>query len=156
MAPTPGVPALILRLPPLYGPGARGAVRHITRAIEKGWPLPFALARTSRRFLSLSALADLCVHLTALDDHTFNRVAGQIFVPVAVQDGSLAALSLAIGGKRARLLPVPGIDFLFGGRVAPGQLEADRDTLAQAIGWLAPNGQDFDGLQANGIASTTS
>jgi nucleoside-diphosphate-sugar epimerase len=156
MASTPGEPALIFRLPPLYGPGARGAVRYITRAIEKGWPLPFALARTSRRFLSLNALADLCVHLIRLDDDTFKRAEARIFVPVAVQDGSLAALSRAIGGDQVRLLPVPGIDQILGGCVAPGQLERDRDALSQAIGWLAPDSRNFDSLQLHGIASAAS
>lgn len=137
VAPSPSVPALILRLPPLHGPGARGAVRHIARAVEKGWPLPFALARAPRRFLSLDALADLCVHLTAAPDAVFDRAAGRVFIPVDARHGSLAALSQALGGGKARLLPIPGIDRLLGGRVVPGQLERDRDALADAIGWQA-------------------
>ncbi|MFL0415838.1 NAD-dependent epimerase/dehydratase family protein [Sphingomonas sp. 179-A 2A2 NHS] len=140
MAPAPGAPAVILRLPPLYGPGAQGAVRHIARAVAKGWPLPFALARAPRRFLSLHALADLCLHLTNLDDATFDRAAGRVLVPVAVANGSLAALSRTLGNGRARLLPVPGIDRLLGGRVPRGQLERDRDALIDAVGWHAPDG----------------
>ena len=134
----PGPQAVVLRLPPLYGPGARGAVRHIALACERGWPLPFALARAPRRFLSLDALADLCVHLANLKDPMFDKAAGRILVPVAVHEGSLAALSRAIGGKRTRLLPVPGIDRLLGGRVAPGQLEKDRDEMIDVVGWQAP------------------
>ncbi|NJC34186.1 UDP-glucose 4-epimerase [Sphingomonas jejuensis] len=137
MAPAPGTPALILRLPPLYGPGARGAVRHIARTVEKGWPLPFALARAPRRFLSLDALADLCIHLSTANDGVFRRAAGQIFVPVEARHGSLAALSRALGQSRTRLLPVPGIDRLLEGKVAAGQLEADRDALFKAVGWQA-------------------
>ncbi len=137
VAPSPGAPALILRLPPLHGPGARGAVRHIAHAVEKGWPLPFGLARAPRRFLSLDALADLCIHLTAADDAVFDRAAGRVFVPVDARHGSLAALSRSLGGGKARLLPFPGIDQLLGGRVAAGQLERDRDALADAIGWQA-------------------
>lgn len=137
VAPSPGAPALILRLPPLHGPGARGAVRHIARAVEKGWPLPFALAHAPRRFLSLDALADLCIHLATVNDAVFDRAAGRIFVPVDARHGSLAALSRTLGGGKARLLPVPGIDRLLGGRVTPGQLERDRDALADVIGWQA-------------------
>lgn len=136
-AAAPGAPAVILRLPPLYGPGARGAVRHIARAVEKGWPLPFAWAHASRRFLSLDALADLCLHLGVADDATFDRAAGHIYVPVDAGQGSLAALSRTLGKGRARLLPVPFIDRLLGGRVTSGQLEQDRATLAAAIGWRA-------------------
>lgn len=133
-----GSPAIIFRLPPLYGVGARGAVRHIARATAKGWPLPFGLAKAPRRFLSLDALADLCVHLTNLDVATFEAATGRILVPVTLQAGSLAAVSRTIGGGRAHLLPVPGIDRLLGGRLAPGQLERDRDAVVDAIGWRAP------------------
>lgn len=137
-AASPGSPAIVLRLPPLYGPGARGAVRHIARATAKGWPLPFGLAKAPRRFLSLDALADLCVHLTDLDVTIFEAAAGRILVPVALQAGSLAALSRTMGGRRAHLLPVPGIDRLLGGQVATGQLEQDRDAVMNALGWRAP------------------
>ncbi|MFN3518287.1 MAG: NAD-dependent epimerase/dehydratase family protein [Sphingomonas sp.] len=133
----PGSPAVVLRLPPLHGPGARGAVRHIAQAIARGWPLPFALAKAPRRFLSLDALADLCVHLVDADDAAFRRAAGQIWVPVDVRHASLAALARSLGQGRARLLPVPGIDRLIGGRVSPAQLEQDRRSLLDAIGWEA-------------------
>lgn len=139
MAPEPGARGLILRLPPLYGPGAKGAVRHIARAVEKGWPLPFALANAPRRFLSLDALADLCRHLVEMDAQVFQQATGRIWLPVDVRSGSLRALtrSLEAPGQRARLLPVPLIDRLLGASVPPGQLEADRDALLAATGWQA-------------------
>lgn len=137
VAPEPGDPAVVLRLPPLHGPGAKGAVRHIARAVAKGWPLPFGLAHAPRRFLSLDALANLCRHLVELDDTIFVRAAGQIWVPVNAAQGSLAALARALG--RARLVPVPGIDRLLGGRVSAQQLAHDRDALAAATGWRAPD-----------------
>jgi nucleoside-diphosphate-sugar epimerase len=139
MAADPGPRALILRMPPLYGPGARGAVRHLARAVENGWPLPFGWATAPRRFLSLDALADLCVHLTEVDDATFDRAAGRIFVPVDVRHGSLAALCRTLGDGKARLLPVPGIDKLLGGRVPVGQLEQDQAELIDAVRWQAGN-----------------
>ena len=137
LAPSPGVPAVVLRLPPLHGPGARGAVRHILRAIAKGWPLPLALAKAPRRFLSLSALADLCVHLTQLDSLAFAGAAGHIWVPVNVSQGSLAELARSLGGGRTRLLPVPGIDRLLSGQVTAERLAQDRQALLTATGWQA-------------------
>ena len=139
LTPEPGPKGLILRLPPLYGPGAKGAVRHIARAVEKGWPLPFALADAPRRFLSLDALADLCRHLAEMDAQAFQQAAGRIWVPTDVRSGSLRALtrSLETSNRRARLLPVPLIDRLLGASVPPGQLEADRDALLAATGWQA-------------------
>lgn len=139
MAPTPGARAMILRLPPLHGPGARGAIRHIARAAERGLPLPFALAHSPRRFLSLDALAELCIHLTEVKNNVFDRATGEIYVPVEMRLGNLAALSRQLGGGKARLLPVPGIDQILGGRVEPGQLEKDRDALFTAVGWQAPH-----------------
>jgi hypothetical protein len=82
-------------------------------------------------------LADLCLHLATAEDAVFCSAAGGVFVPVDVRHGSLAALSRALGGGRARLLPLPGIDRLLGGRVAAEQLERDRDALASATGWQA-------------------
>lgn len=138
VAPAPGPQAMVLRLPPLYGPGARGAVRHIARACRKGWPLPFALARAPRRFLSLDALADLCVHLVGLEDTAFAQAAKHPLVPISARVGNLAELARAVGGPRVRLLPVPGIDLLLGGRVVPDQLARDRDTMFATAGWRAP------------------
>ncbi|WP_419807674.1 NAD-dependent epimerase/dehydratase family protein [Sphingomonas sp.] len=137
LAPEPGAPAVILRLPPLHGPGARGAIRHIARAVEKGWILPLGLARAPRRFLALDSLANLCVRLVEIDEDTFARARGLTFVPVDGQSASLAALARALGGGRTRLLPVPGVDRLIGGRVTSGQLERDRAGLRDAIGWQA-------------------
>lgn len=137
LAASPGTPAVILRLPPLYGSGARGSVRHIARAAERGWPLPFGSANAPRRFLSLAALADLCCHLAELDDRAFATITGNTFVPVSPQNGSLAALSRTLGEGRTRLFPVPGIDLLLGGRVAHEDLERDRAILRDATGWQA-------------------
>ncbi len=137
LADSPGEPAVILRLPPLHGLGAKGAMRHILRAIERGWPLPFGLARAPRRFLSLDALADLSQHLVELDEAAFARAAGRIWVPVNADQGSLAAVVRALGGGRERLVPVPGIDRLLGGRVSAEQLEHDREALSATIGWQA-------------------
>lgn len=134
-APTPGPRAMVLRLPPLYGPGARGAVRHIERASARGWPMPFALANASRRFLSLDALADLCTHLLSIEDAAFAAAAACPLVPISARVGNLAELARAVGGPRVRLLPVPGIDHLLGGRVGPSQLERDRDAMFAATGW---------------------
>lgn len=137
LLPMHGVRPVILRLPPLHGSGARGAVRHIANAVEKGWPLPFSMARAPRRFLSLDALADLCVHLVAVDHAVFARVQNRILFPVNTRQGSLKALVQALGKGRTRLLPVPGIDRLVGGQVSSDQLERDRDALLDTIGWQA-------------------
>lgn len=137
LASEPGSPAVVLRLPPLYGPGARGAMRHITRAVEKCRIVPFGAAHNPRRFLSLDSLADLSVRLMNIDDATFLHAMGRIFVPVEVKRGSLASLSHFLGNGSTRLFPVPGIDKLIGGCVTAEQLERDRLELFEAVGWQA-------------------
>ncbi|MGC6399978.1 NAD-dependent epimerase/dehydratase family protein [Sphingomonas sp. FW199] len=139
-APGFGEPAIVLRLPPLYGPGARGAVRHIARVAERGWPLPFGLALAPRRFLSLDSLADLCAHLTALDEGTFSRATGRILVPSMNRVDSLYTLANSLASGCSRLLPVPMIDrLLAGGRVEASQLARDREAVHSAIGWRSPD-----------------
>jgi UDP-glucose 4-epimerase len=139
LAESPGSPAILLRLPPLYGPGARGAVGRIARAIHRGWPLPLGLAHAPRRFLSLDALADLCLRFTELNDRDFAGAAGQIWYPSSKDRASLAALAQALGNGRERLLPVPGVDRLIGGRVEGAQLAREQDALHAAIKWQARN-----------------
>lgn len=137
LAEEPGAAVVVLRFPPLHGPGSAGAVRHIIRAIDKGWPLPFALANAPRRFLSLDAVANLCQHLVSMNDNDFARATGRIWIPVDVRQGSLRALTQSLAHGRARLVPVPFIDLLLKGSVPRGQLEADRDALLAATGWQA-------------------
>lgn len=135
LAPSPGARAMVFRLPPLHGPGAKGAVRHIAAAVRRGWPLPLGLANAPRRFLSLDALAQLCVRLAMLDDLRFDAATGAIWYPSNSDEASLAALARSLG--KAKLIPVPGIDSLLSGTVSAGQLIDEQDALHRATGWRA-------------------
>lgn len=135
LADLPGSPAVVLRLPPLYGPGAGGMVAHVSRAVTRKWPLPFGMATAGRRFLSLDALASLCGHLAGMDVSDFARMSGQIWGPAEPQVASLKALAKALG--RPWLIPVPGIDRLIGGRIAPEQIQAEQERIAKVSGWYA-------------------
>lgn len=135
LAPTPGAQAVVLRLPPLHGQGARGTIRHIANAAQRGWPLPFGLARASRRFLSLKALGDLCVAIATLDDERFAKGAGSILYPSSPSETSLAELAISLGKGNARLVPVPGIDHLVSGVIPAAQLADERNELYRVIGW---------------------
>lgn len=133
LASSPGLPAIVLRLPPLYGTSAGGMMALVNRAVARGWPLPFGVATAGRRFLSLDALASLCTHLVEVDAAVFARMTGQVWGPADPQVVSLKALAKSLG--RARLIPVPGIDRLIGGRIAPAQIIAEQERIAQASGW---------------------
>lgn len=141
LAPTPGARPIILRLPPLHGRGARGTVRHIARAAERGWPLPLGLARAPRRFLSLEALGDLCVAITALGDDRFAEASGRILCPSSPAEASLAALAVSLSKeRRTRLIPVPGVDLLLSGTVPVAQLADEQNDVYRATGWRARTG----------------
>lgn len=136
LAPTPGAKPIILRLPPLHGHGAKGTVRHIARAIERGWPLPLGLANAPRRFLSLEALGDLCTSMTSLDDARFAATAGMILYPSNSVEASLTTLALSLNkGRHVRLLPIPGIDRLIPGIIPAVQLADEQDRVFRATGW---------------------
>lgn len=134
LADEPGAPAVVLRLPPLYGAGARGAVRHIAKAVAAGVPLPLAFAKAPRRFLSLNALGAFCAVLVSLEESRFRAMAGRVWYPSSSEASSLAALARSLGGRHARLFPVPGVDLLFAGRVSAARLASERAAIVEATG----------------------
>ena len=98
----------ILRLPPVYGRGSRGMIQKIAKAVQNGWPLPFALATRPRSFLAMDNLSDLCIRLS---QSTYRRNA--VLVPVDAKLWSLKSMTMAIGEahkRKARVVPIPFID----------------------------------------------
>ncbi len=128
-----GSSAIVLRLPPLYGPGAGGMMAHINRAVTRGWPLPFGMATAGRRFLSFDALASLCAHLAEVDAAVFSLMTGQVWGPADPRVVSLKSLAKSLG--HARLIPVPGIDRLIPGRTTRARIVAEQERIAQVSGW---------------------
>jgi nucleoside-diphosphate-sugar epimerase len=49
-----------IRPPLMVGPGAKGNLAALARAVDRGWPLPLALIKNRRSLLSLENLLDLC------------------------------------------------------------------------------------------------
>lgn len=56
-----GMAVTIIRPPLIYGPGAPGNFRTLTKWVRKGVPLPFARINNSRSFLALDNLIDFIV-----------------------------------------------------------------------------------------------
>lgn len=95
---------VILRPPLVYGPGQKGNLARLTRAIERGWPLPLASMSARRSLIGVANLADAVVAAV----HPDARVAGTY--TLADVDVSAAELADELGqlvGRRARLWPVP-------------------------------------------------
>ena len=106
----PDLAAVILRLPPVYGPGGRGGFATLARLSRKGIPLPLGLARAPRAYLSRRNLASLIGCMLKADAARWSAAAGRRFEPsdgerVATRD--LVRMMGSQTGRPTRLLPVP-------------------------------------------------
>ncbi len=108
-ADTPGVDTVVLRLPPVYGPGGKGGFALVTKLVRRGWPLPFGLARAKRAYLSRDNLAALVVALAKADGASFRAASEHVWEPsdTAVSTADLARAIAAATGKTPLLLPMP-------------------------------------------------
>lgn len=128
----PGLERVVLRPPLVYGPGVRANFLALLRAVDRGWPLPFATLRNRRSFVYLGNLCDAIARCVEAP-----RAAGTY----GVADGealSTPALCRALGaalGRRARLFPFPGA--LLPARLS-GSLEVDAAALRRELDWSAP------------------
>lgn len=105
LAQAAGVQAVALRVPLVYGPGMRGNMLRLFKAICRGVPLPVGLVRNRR---SLLYVGNLAAAIEAVVAHPEPR-SGVYFLSDG-KDLSTAALVRAIAagyGKKPRLLPVP-------------------------------------------------
>jgi UDP-glucose 4-epimerase len=142
----PGLEALILRPPLVYGPRVKANFLALVRAVERGWPLPLASIRNRRSLVYVGNLVDAI--LRCLEGNPVGRI-------YAVSDGapvSTPELCRALGralGKPARLFPFPPALL----RLAPGfarlteSLEVDDRAIRDELGWRAPFSFE-QGLQA--------
>jgi len=96
---------VVIRPPLIYGPGVKGNLALLAKAIDKGLPLPLDSIKNQRDMLGLNNLIDLiktCIEHPA--------AAGQVFLccdnePVSTPQ--LVKLIASGRGKHARLWPVP-------------------------------------------------
>ena len=77
----PELQAVILRMPPVYGPGSRGGFGTLVGMARRGLPLPLARATARRAYLSRRNLCDLLVAIARADDAQWTAAAGQRFEP---------------------------------------------------------------------------
>ncbi|MEP6506713.1 MAG: NAD-dependent epimerase/dehydratase family protein [Gemmatimonadales bacterium] len=150
-----GIAAPVLRLPAVYGPGMKGNMTRLFRAVERGLPLPFGLIRNRRSF---AYVGNVVAAIQAL--LLSAGAAHQTFYVSDGEDLSTPDLIERIGialGNRPRMLPVPpavfGATIYLGGllsRIAPfhltgdslsavlGSLFVDSSTLRETAGFNAP------------------
>lgn len=133
---------IILRLPPVYGPGSKGALAKLAQFIRWHVPLPFASATAPRPLLAVANLNSLIETIANSDGEQWKRGAGKIYSPSDAVPVNLATLVRMVGsatGRRALLIPVPGIDRFIGKPIdawsGPRSGRLDED-----FGWIAPYG----------------
>ena len=144
-----GLPLAIVRPPLVYGPGARGGFRLLSRCLARGVPLPLANASGARSVVSVANLADA---LARVGERLPNAAPPQDMATWHVTDGedlSTARLCRMLArhlGRGASLwcLPSPlraAADRLLGEAVftsAFAPLRLDDSALRQALDWRQP------------------
>lgn len=144
----PGLHALILRLPPVYGPGSKGAIALIARLVRRGIPLPFGAAKALRDYLHVENLTALVAHLVELPRSKLAHLSASIHEPSDDAPISTADLVGEIGrasGTKVRLVSVPKAVLAVGASVIGRreQVEAafrplvtlDQSELERLTGW---------------------
>jgi nucleoside-diphosphate-sugar epimerase len=132
-----GIGVVVLRPPLVYGPRVKANFLALLRAIDRGWPLPFASIENRRSLVYVGNLVDAI--LCCLE----RGVRGGSF---AVSDGapvSTPELCRAIAralGRPARLLRFPPALLALVPGVAPllRSQEVDDRAIREALGWRPP------------------
>jgi nucleoside-diphosphate-sugar epimerase len=133
---------VIVRPPMVHGPDAPGNFHRLLRAVQRGWPLPFAQVRNRRALIGIENLLDA---LEACMDHP--AAARQVFLVADADPVSTAELVRLIAhglGVAPRLWSLPPA-WLAAAARATGRrrmaesllcdLEIDTGHIARALGW---------------------
>lgn len=122
----------VIRPPLVYGFGAKGNFALLTRVVRYGLPLPFAMVRNHRAFLSVQNLTSFVQwrlsHPDPASKFDIFLVADeeQVSTPEFIQRLATAA------GKRARLFPMPR-PLLSAALAALGRAEANHSLLGSLV-----------------------
>lgn len=96
---------IILRLPPVYGDGAKGGIATLENLVKSGFPLPFGRAEAKRDYLAIKNLCDLILHILTAPDAAF----GESFEPsdgAPISTRDLCRDIASVIGLKSRLVPV--------------------------------------------------
>lgn len=119
---------VILRLPPIYGPGSRGGIAILAQYIAKGYPMPFGFAKAKRDYLYIGNLVELIHSILIMPSS--NRI--QIYrEPLEPCDGSPTSTKQLIEymgtilNKKVVIIPAPGIFMKLLGKMVDKQEQID-------------------------------
>lgn len=101
---------IILRMPPVYGPGGGGGIAMLAKLAKSRLPLPLGLARAPRAYLSRQNLVALISCLIQADEATWKKADGSIFEPsdgFSVSTNDLVRFMANRLGVTAITVPIP-------------------------------------------------
>lgn len=132
---------IVLRPPLVYGPGQKGNLLRLMRAVDRGIPLPFAGLDNRRSLIDVENLAAAVVLAVAAD----RTVSGTYtLADVELSSADLVRAMAAALGTRARLFRAPRrllemLAWLTGRRAQldkiTGSLIVERERIAAALSW---------------------
>ena len=137
-----GMEVVIIRPPLVYGPGVKANFASLTRAVQRGWPLPLGAVHNQRSFVGIDNLVDFII--TCLEHPA---AANETFMVSDGEDLSTPDLTRRMAhamNRPARLLPVPvwalkaGALLLGKGDAVQrlcGNLQVDISKSRELLGW---------------------
>ena len=133
-----GLETVILRPPLVYGPRVRANFLALMRAIDRGWPLPFASIENRRSLLYVENLCDAvarCLEAEAPDGRTFFVTDG---APLSTPE--LCRQIGAALGRPARLFSFPPaiLELIPGMKRITRSLAVDDSAIRREVDWQPP------------------
>lgn len=133
---------IVLRSPLVYGPGVRANFLALLRAVDRGYPLPFASVMNARSMIAIDNLVDALLACAdspaASSDVYFAKDGEDLSTPDLVR-----AMAVALG-RKARLVSIPPAMLRLGARLVGreemisrliGSFAIDATRIEQRLGW---------------------
>jgi UDP-glucose 4-epimerase len=142
-----GIRVTVLRLPLLYGPGMKGNLARLRRAIERGVPLPLGAIDNRRSLLGVANFASAVDALRRRATDGGGVATYFVADDEAVSTPALVRAMASALGVAPHLVPVPVGVLRFAAACAgardemerlTGSLEVDTTAFRTDFGWIAP------------------
>jgi len=140
-----GLEIVVVRLPLVYGYGAKGNLERLIKIVKSGIPLPLSLVKNQRSMIGIDNLVDLLIQCI---DHP--EASGKTFLASDGEDLSTPELIKLIAssmGRKANLFPFPISMLKFLGSVfgkseeinrLVGSLRIDNSYTKEILNWTPP------------------
>ena len=140
-----GLEVVVVRLPLVYGYGAKGNLARLIKLVKAGIPLPLSMVKNQRSMIGIDNLTDLLIRCI---DHP--EASGKTFLASDGEDLSTPELIKLIAssiGRKANPFPVPIFLLKFLGSIfgkteeinrLVGSLRIDNSFTKESLNWVPP------------------